>query len=1090
MSVGQILGAGVGFLIGGPSGAKWGFLLGGALDQQDRLDQTGPRLSDLTVQTSQEGTPLATLYGTLRVSGNVIWSTGLEEVRHQEESGGGSGGGGSSTTYSYRTDVAVALCAGEITGIRRIWGDGKLIYDIGDSADYATLTASTARAKSLRIYPGSESQLPDPLIEAVEGAGNTPAFRGVAYVVLEDLELADFGNRVPNFTFEVVKAGGADALSPLLQSIAAPVGKIVSIRRQAGELTKVITWDGNLPWNGTTYPHRAYWWYLLPDGTWMLRASAYIHHIGVYNWQTCGITEIEDYGDDAFVLGNPLSYSKAFLVSLEDGDSASPSVRFYKLHYSLLANERNFVGRDYVAYTTNADIRVSRRSELQEVAPTLGTWGGYYGYGLAGTLLAEEPGHLATLVLPGETQMASVCLAADEMHVMTHVSPTNTVYHLPMDQFEATPGGSWTVGTLTYVSESAGAYHAAFLNAAHGGDDLLCMHDAADIKTCSVDYVWSSVGPAVLAPTAGPQISVVDQISELIYAVNTATVESVLSHGLLTPSTIPLSEVAESILDAAGVAAHDMSALAGLSVRGYAIAKPMPMRAALEPLMAAYHFDVAEIDGEILAVLRGGASVATLTEDDMGAAEVHAPKLTATRQNVIELPSRIDVSFIDAEADYQPGLQQARRLTASHENILTLQLPIALTTLEAARLAETHLNIAWWMGQYNLDMTLTFDHLRLVPTDVVDLPVFGQQVSARLLDITAGAPGLMQIQGVPDLPSLYVGAAVGADPVDLAQVLGITGPMRMVLMDCVMLRDTDNAPGLYVAGCGYMSTWPSGIVMRSNDGGATYGQAAVVTAAATATVGYATAALGNADCRVWDAANALNVRLLAGKTLSSATLAAVLNGANAALLGAQGRWELIQFRTAVLQADGTYTLTDLLRGRRGTEHAAASHDQFDTFVLLTDTSIQDIALSSGEIGATRHYKAVTRGQALESVAAERQTYAGERLECLSPVLLGGGRDASGNITLTWVRRDRINAGWLNNIDVPLSEASESYEVDIYTNNTYGTVKRTLTGLSGTTASYPSATQVTDFGANQATVYLRVYQLSATAGRGHYLQGAV
>ena len=32
-----------------------------------------------------------------------------------------------------------------------------------------------------------------------------PAYRGVAYVVFEDLALGDYGNRVPQFTFEVIR---------------------------------------------------------------------------------------------------------------------------------------------------------------------------------------------------------------------------------------------------------------------------------------------------------------------------------------------------------------------------------------------------------------------------------------------------------------------------------------------------------------------------------------------------------------------------------------------------------------------------------------------------------------------------------------------------------------------------------------------------------------------------------------------------------------------------------------------------------------------------------------------------------------------
>ncbi len=168
----------------------------------------GPRLSDLTVQTSTEGATLPILFGTMRFAGNVIWSTGLTENATEEEQGGMSGGGSSYTTYSYTTDAAVAICEGVITGIRRIWADSKLIYDVSETASVDTLVSSSSIAKSIRIYTGTEDQLEDPLIQAVEGSA--PAYRGTAYIVVEDLNLADFGNRLPNFTFEVVKSGTID----------------------------------------------------------------------------------------------------------------------------------------------------------------------------------------------------------------------------------------------------------------------------------------------------------------------------------------------------------------------------------------------------------------------------------------------------------------------------------------------------------------------------------------------------------------------------------------------------------------------------------------------------------------------------------------------------------------------------------------------------------------------------------------------------------------------------------------------------------------------------------------------------------------
>jgi hypothetical protein len=115
----------------------------------------------------------------------------------------------SSTTYSYTATLAIAVCEGEITRINRVWADSKLL-DLSQGA--------------YRIYKGSETQLPDPLIESYQGVGATPAYRGLAYVVIEDFPLGSFGNRIPNFTFEVTRRApqkdvGAQPVESLVKAI-------------------------------------------------------------------------------------------------------------------------------------------------------------------------------------------------------------------------------------------------------------------------------------------------------------------------------------------------------------------------------------------------------------------------------------------------------------------------------------------------------------------------------------------------------------------------------------------------------------------------------------------------------------------------------------------------------------------------------------------------------------------------------------------------------------------------------------------------------------------------------------------------------
>lgn len=189
----------VGSAIGGPIGAAIGTFIGSQIDGAlfgPTIKSEGPRLNDLTVQASSYGNPIPRVFGAEnRIAGNLIWSTGLVEEKSTKTQGGKGGGAkAKTTTYTYHVDCAIALCRGPISAVKRIWADGKLFRDEA---------GIQKQADAIRIYTGTEDQMPDPLMEAALGAGNCPAHRGLAYIVFDHLELGDFGNRIPNFTFEI-----------------------------------------------------------------------------------------------------------------------------------------------------------------------------------------------------------------------------------------------------------------------------------------------------------------------------------------------------------------------------------------------------------------------------------------------------------------------------------------------------------------------------------------------------------------------------------------------------------------------------------------------------------------------------------------------------------------------------------------------------------------------------------------------------------------------------------------------------------------------------------------------------------------------
>ncbi|MBV8971630.1 MAG: hypothetical protein JO290_05000 [Sphingomonadaceae bacterium] len=212
----------IGRVIGGPIGGLVGTLVGSTLDRGlfGGATREGPRLANLTVQSAAYGEPLPRIYGRMRVAGNLVWTAGIKESR--QHSGGGKGGP-ATNTYSYSSSFAVVVAARPIAGVERIWADGKLLRAADGTLNFPA---------TIRTYLGGEAQPVDPLIAAAEGTAGTPAYRGLAYLVFEDLPLADYGNRIPNLTFEVV----ADAEPVAVDAIAAD---LAPVERQAALPTVV-----------------------------------------------------------------------------------------------------------------------------------------------------------------------------------------------------------------------------------------------------------------------------------------------------------------------------------------------------------------------------------------------------------------------------------------------------------------------------------------------------------------------------------------------------------------------------------------------------------------------------------------------------------------------------------------------------------------------------------------------------------------------------------------------------------------------------------------------------------------------------------
>jgi hypothetical protein len=230
-----------GAAIGGAIGAFAGSEIDAAI--APGVSRKGPQLSDVNIQSSTEGAPIQRVFGRIRVAGQLLWATQfLQTAKTTKTSVGGKGIGTTvkETDYTYSISFAVGLCEGVAAGVGRVWANGNLL----DMSQYTT-----------RFYPGSETQSEDPLIQEIEGADNTPAYRGTCYIVFEDMPLADFGNRIPQLQFEILRPisnANPSALENVLTGVALIPG--------AGEFvyaTDVVSTDDGAGTTSTENAHSA-----------------------------------------------------------------------------------------------------------------------------------------------------------------------------------------------------------------------------------------------------------------------------------------------------------------------------------------------------------------------------------------------------------------------------------------------------------------------------------------------------------------------------------------------------------------------------------------------------------------------------------------------------------------------------------------------------------------------------------------------------------------------------------------------------------------------------------------------------------------
>lgn len=527
-------------------------------------------------------------------------------------------------------------------------------------------------------------------------------------------------------------------------------------------------------------------------------------------------------------------------------------------------------------------------------------------------------------------------------------------------------------------------------------------------------------------------------------------------------------------------------------VMGFVCERPTPASQLLKVLMGTYLFEGVEEDGVMRWIPRGLAPKLTIPEADLGLEEDKAKIKPETFAQAHDLSSRYAVLYNDPTKDYQQGRQSKNRNTRiiRTKQQTVYSVPMTMTPDWARQVAEKRLYLEWLERQGFTKRLWRGLYMKLSPTDVIEFVYEGLTFRERIVEENIGQGFATELVGVNDNTNNYLSSATGGSSFGgggggLGGGPKQTGPTTLFLLDIPLVTDGDSNPsgtGAYAAMSSAVAGWPGAILENSADDSAFF-TVPGATSQTQADYGYSTTVLGVPRSPwTWDNVNTLTVRMLVG-TPESNTALAILNGSNVALAGG----ELIQYTTAIDNGDGTFTLSGLLRGRRGTEWAISSH-ALNEPVILMPAGVVRFAENLSIVGQALWWAAVTVGGDITGAAVQQITLTGADRKPYAPAHLNGSR-SSGDLTINWTRRTRLGGAWADGSGtVPVSEDTESYQIDILNGSN---VVRTITveALASNsiavqpTALYTAAQQTTDFGSPQTSIALKVYQVSGEVGRG-------
>jgi hypothetical protein len=956
----------IGAYFGGPQGAQIGYAIGSVVGNAvDPLMIDGPKIGDIAQQTSSEGVYQPIYFGTSQGAGNII-AQGPNIIRRRKESQG-KGGPVTITESLYKTfaiRIGVSWKGEEgITGISRIWENGKLVFDIRANS---TIPAESAEfSTKFRLYTGTDTQLPDPALEAIYGLGNTPSYRGRSYIVFPQYDITQW-KAIPQYSFEVVTGGTA------VQAIQVVATAHTDSESTADWLSSADGLDFSSPWiNSAIIDNRDSWLianqdrYIAYGNT---RVPAYLE-VGTNDWQIATGDSVSSVGGQKLAAMDDTGQ----IILIPGG-----------LNAPLLRSEDGGLSWNH---STPIDLNLILHRGAHFI--------GYYRFGGGGRLFNSVDG--VGWALLGSVSL-SAALGLSRWNSVTHgyIGGSSPFPYSPR-LLQSVDGLDWGPAPIPALSGSP-SYVAAICSGTFAGTyDETCVammddgqiiykqtafggwHTSPDNMGCTPRQItFNGVRFSAIGYTGGsPNIGIIKTSEDGITWTTRRTetigfseswncIQSLAASGGEISDVPPmLDEVISTIHTFCHQPAneYDVTELADIPVRGMILAGGYSGADCIRTLQSLWMIDSPEYDKKIHYRLRGKPIERLFTFDDL----VDEPE-EATREQAIEYPAKLHLDYQNPGVDYAPAKATSSRSSIDARVLgeANVQIPVVLTPNEAAQRAMVLHKVSWSDTDGEVIFTVPDNNIDLVPGHCIGLSL--RDTIRRLrIDKLEYASGQIRLTCRNDRQSAYTSNVEGIDPPPpTPPPPSIVGPTQIIIGDYPALRDQDDISTLvkYVAMGGISPAWRGALGQYSTDGGSSYTDMLDVSQGAI--MGTLQDDMTAASPYYPDTTNKIVVQLDISDgsiEIDSLTESQWLNeGGGFAIHNSDGTFEIGQFRDADDLGEGLYEISHLMRGRYNTE--ASEHLAGARFVLL-DT-ISAVAAPVSHIDLDIYHRAISYGNTPES----------------------------------------------------------------------------------------------------------------------------